>query len=152
MVWWAMMAVAQMQPVTEPAGVPVELMVMTEVSTARARAGDLVKLRVHRPVEQDGVTLVPEGAAAFGEVLRVRPGGMAMKKGALAIRLTRVVVNGRDMPLDGILDTKGRGGKGDGVAKVILAPFYAPFAPGNSARFKAGEIITGRLIAPPPLP
>lgn len=152
---WLMVAagLAAMQsetPATE--GLPIELMVMTEVTTASARRGDPVKLRVHRPVLHDGAMIVPEGAAAFGEVLDLSRSGIAMKRGGLSIRLTRVVVNGRDLPLDGAFGTRGRGGKSDDLVKVVLAPFYFPFAPGNSGKFKAGEVVTGRLIMSPPVP
>lgn len=129
-----------------PAAIPVELMVMTEVSTSRARAGDIVKLRVNRPVERDGIVIVQPGTAAFGEVVSVKGSGAAMKRGALAIRLTRLVIDGRSVPLAGEFDARGRGGKGDDVARILLAPIYAPFASGNAAKFKAGEIISGQLL------
>lgn len=127
------------------ADIGLELMVMTEVSTARAKAGDVVKLRLNRPVVIDGVIRIPAGTPAFGEVVDTRKSGMAMKRGKLAIRLVRIAATGCDLPLEGDLTTEGRGGKSDDAVKVLLAPFYAPFAPGNSAKFKAGDIVTGRL-------
>ena len=137
-----LMIAAQM---TSLATVPVELMVTREVTAESAKPGQLVKLVLNKSVPIEGRPAIPSGTPAFGEVVAVDPSGLAMKRGSLAIRLTRMVIDGSDVPLLGELSTKGRGGKNDDAVKVMLAPIYAPFAHGNSAKFKAGEIVTGRL-------
>lgn len=48
---------------------PVELMAPTEVSTADATPGMIFKLRVNKPIQVDGATVVPVGTPAFGQVV-----------------------------------------------------------------------------------
>ena len=55
----------------------IRLMVLNEVSTRRARAGDRFVLRVDEAVAVNGVTIIPLGAKAWGEVLDAEPSGIA---------------------------------------------------------------------------
>ncbi len=145
-------ALAAQQPVNAPVAVPaadVELMVMTEVNADSARRGDPVKLRLNRAFTLVDGTIVPEGTPAIGEVLDLKKSGMSLSRGSLAIRVLRIALPGRDIPLTGELNATGRGGKSDDAIKVLFVPVYAVFAPGNSAKFKAGEIVIAHLATAP---
>jgi hypothetical protein len=140
--------VADAPPIEEarlPAGTAIELMVLTEVSADRARAGDVVKLMLNKPIVRDGRTLVAAGAHAYGEVVSVGKSGPALKAGALQVRLRRLVVDGQNLPIDGSVEQKGHGGKSDDAVKVVLVPLYALFAPGNSGKLKAGDLVAAFL-------
>lgn len=131
-------------PAADAMGATVELMVMREVTGDRARPGAEVRLSVNRSVAVAGGT-IPYGASAFGEVVEASPSGLAMRRGAIAIRLTRLVIGGRDVALTGEFSARGNGGRGDDAVKVLFVPIYALFAPGNVGKVKAGQIVTGRL-------
>lgn len=135
-----------------PAGTEVELMVVTEVSTRDAKAGTPVKLRLNKPVMAGSVTVLPVGAPAFGVVEATQGSGIALTRGSLAVRITHIEVGGRAIPLTGEVEVRGSGGKHDDVAKLLLVPFYAPFAQGNSAKLKAGELLHARLGEALPVP
>ena len=141
--------VAAAPPVVEdarlPAGEAIELMVMTEVSGDRAQAGSIVKLMLNKPVTRGGCTLIAAGAPAFGEVVSVGKSGPALKSGSLRVRLVRLVVDGQDLPIDGDVQEKGRGGTSDDAVKVVLVPLYALFSPGNSGKLKAGDTVEAVL-------
>jgi len=126
----------------------VELMVMTEVNADRSRMGDPVKFIVNHSVKLGDGTIVPVGTPGFGEIVSLKPSGMAMQRGALSIRFVRLSLNGRDIPLAGGLTSEGRGGKSDDALQVTFAPMYAPFARGHSAKFKAGELVVAHLAEP----
>ena len=87
--------------------------------------------------------MLPEGTTAFGEVLTSEASKAALQKGKLSARLTHIDVSGQRIEISGDLSAVGKGGKSDDAVKLILVPFYAPFAPGNNAKFKAGEIVSG---------
>lgn len=130
-----------------PAQTAVELMVMTEVTAADARAGDRVRLRVHAPLTADGVVIVPEGAQAEGEVVAARRSGIAMRRGSLSVRVTRLMVDGREIALTGHVAAHARSGSDDAL-RLAIAPMWALIAANNSAKLKAGDIVTARLAAP----
>lgn len=123
------------------------LMVLTEVDGNRAQAGDKVKLRVHEPLTADGFVLIDRGAPAVGEVLTTDKSGLALERGKMAVRLTELVVEGRRLALDEEISVRGKGGKMDDALKIVLVPIYALFAPGNSAKLKAGELVTASVGA-----
>jgi len=141
----AAVATAAAEEARLPAGEPLELMVLTEVSAARAKAGDVVKLMLNKPVARGGQTLIASGSLAYGEVVAVDKAGPALKTGKLQVRLRRLVVSGQNLPIDGDVQEKGHGGTSDDAVKVILVPLYALFSPGNSGKLKAGDIVQATL-------
>lgn len=126
-------------------GVPLTLMIMTEVDSNRAQPGTPIKLRLHEPVVADGFVVIPKGAAATGEVVSNAKSGLTLKKGTITIRMKELAYGDRRFPMSTELVRKGKGGKADDALKVILVPIYALFAPGNSARLKAGELLTAPI-------
>ena len=118
----------------------VRLMVLNEVSTRTAKAGDRFVLRVDEDVIVDGIRIVPVGAKAWGEVLSAEASGGAGKAGKLNARLLYVEVGGDRIPILGENKTAGeKGTKQVAMAAIALGPL-ALLAPGNNAKLKAGEI------------
>ncbi len=89
--------------------------------------------------------VIPVGAAAQGEVVASEGSGAVMKRGKLAVRITSITLGGQSIPLDMALETKGKGGKNDDLWRTVLAPTWALFARGNSAKLKAGELLTAEV-------
>lgn len=132
-----------------PPGSEIELMVLAEIETRTAGPGTTVRLRVNRPLKVGDNVIIPVGALAYGRVDHVERSGIAGARGSLGVRLSHVVVDGADVLLaNDLMVFRARGGKGDDAARFILAPFYAPFAPANAAKLKAGDLITARIAGP----
>lgn len=125
----------------------IRLMVLNEVSTRKAKPGDRFVLRVDEPVVASGVTVIPTGTKAWGEVLEAKKSGSAGKGGQLAARLLHIELGGQQIPISG--ESKSKGEKGStqvALGMLGLGPF-ALFAPGNNAKLKAGEIFSAYLEA-----
>jgi hypothetical protein len=123
----------------------IRLMVLNEVSTKTAKPGDRFVLRVDEPVVVDGVTVIPIGAKAWGEVLDAKESGPAGKAGRLSARLLSVEVGSAQVPISGENKSAGEtGGNQIALGALALGPL-ALLARGNNAKLKAGEIFNGYI-------
>lgn len=122
---------------------PVHLMVLNEVSTKEHGAGHRFKLRVNRPVEVDGMTLVPVGTLAYGEVTSAESSGNVGKSGKVSARLLNIDLNGRAIPLSGDTSSAGNAGTAETIMGVLALGPFGLFAKGNNAKIKAGELMNG---------
>jgi hypothetical protein len=125
-----------------PAGTAIELMIVREVDSDRSRPGDPVKLRVNAPVVIDGTIVIPVGAQAHGEVTDISSSSGLLKRGRLAVDITSISVGDASIPLGTMLEQEARGGESDDFLKIALAPMWLPFSRGNSAKLKAGELLS----------
>lgn len=93
--------------------------VLEEVTTKKkaAKVGQRFMLEVAAPMEVDGVTVIPAGTPAWGEIVSVRNKGMWGKSGHLEAKPLFARVNGRQIRLTGSFDDKGK----TGTAGVISA-------------------------------
>lgn len=128
-------------------GTILELMVLNEVSSRTAQPGTRVVLRLNKPLLINGKNVLAEGTPVFGEVLETKMSGAAGAKGHLSARLTHIQNGTLRIPVTGDMSALGKGGKSDDALKWVLAPIYAPFAPGNNAKLKAGQIVNGAIDA-----
>lgn len=127
-------------------GTEVELMVLSEVNTRISAPGSVVRLRLNKPVLIDGKIALPVGTPAFGKVESLEKSAIAGTRGTISVRMTHIEAAGGRIPLaEDLLVYQARGGKHDDAAKLLLAPFYAPFSPANSAKLKAGELVHARI-------
>lgn len=136
-------------PASHPGTLPVEqdtlvrLMVLNEVSTRTTKPGERFPLRVDENVVVGGVTVIPVGAKAWGEVLSAEASGVVGKSGKLNAKLLYVEVGEDRVPLAGEAKSAGAGGTAETVLGVIgLGPFGL-LARGNNAKLKAGDIFNG---------
>ena len=154
---------ATAQPVIAPAAAPATPIVAPVTTSAVLRVGTVVPLRLseelttkgkklrvgHRfhletsePVMVNGVTVIPVGSPAVGEVTDVRNKGMWGKSGHLGARLLYVTVNGRQIRLSGAFDDKGvAGGVGAVAVSAIVFLPAGFFMTGTSAMVPVGTII-----------
>jgi hypothetical protein len=121
----------------------VRLMVVNEVSTKVARAGDRFVLRVDEDLEIGGIKIVPVGAKAWGEVLGAEESGAVGKAGKLTARLLYVDLPDGRLPLRGEQADSGPGGTGATVLAVVGLGVFGLFTRGTNAKLKAGQIFNG---------
>lgn len=122
------------------AGTPITLRILQEVTTKEkaARVGQRIKMEVASDVVVNGVTVIPSGSLAEGEVTSVRNKGMWGKSGRLEARALYARVNGRQIRLTGTFDDKGVTGTGAVVGAALLLPVAGFFMTGTSAVLPAG--------------
>lgn len=127
------------------AGTPVAFRLLEEVTTKKksAHVGQRFQLEVAAPVEVNGVTVIPSGTPAWGEVTGVRNKGMWGKSGKLDARLLYLRANGRQIRLTGTFDDKGVTGTGAVVGSVALLPLAGFFMTGTSAMLPKGGAVNG---------
>lgn len=119
-------------------GTGVQLETRADVSSKTAKAGDPVELAVTRPVLVDGVTVIPAGAPAKGEVAKARDNGLLGRSGKLDVQITSITAGGRDIPVRGSSDKKGSSGTIGAVgAGVVFLPL-AIVVKGKDAKIPAG--------------
>lgn len=127
------------------AGTPVVLRLMEEVTTKKkaARVGQRFMMEVAEPVQVNGVTVIPSGTPAWGEITGVRNKGMWGKSGKLDARILYLRVNGRQIRLTGTFDDKGVTGTAGVVGAVALVPIAGFFVTGTSAVLPKGGTVGG---------
>ena len=168
---WALLlasapALAQVAPAPAPiaapattsavlrAGTEVPLRLSEELTTKgkKLRVGQRFRLETAEPVVYQGLTVIPAGSPAMGEITDVRNKGMWGKSGKLGARVLYTTVNGRQIRLSGGFDDKGTAGGIGAVA--VSAVVFAPagfFMTGTSAKVASGTIVKGFLDEDVPL-
>lgn len=135
-------------------GTEVPLRLSEELTTKgkKLRVGNRFHLETSEPVMVNGVTVIPVGSPAVGEITDVRNKGMWGKSGHLAARLLYVTVNGRQIRLSGAFDDKGVAGGVGAVAVSALVFLPAGFfMTGTSATVPAGSVVKAFIDEDVPL-
>ena len=142
-------AVAPVQPLSQGnavlrVGTEVPVRLLEELTTKgkNLRVGHRFRLETSEPVMVNGVTVIPVGSPAVGEITDIRNKGMWGKSGKLNGRILHVTVNGRQIRLTGQFDDKGVAG-GIGAAAVSAIVFLPAgfFMTGTSAKVPVGAVI-----------
>jgi hypothetical protein len=115
------------------------------------RTGQRFRLTVAEDVKVSGVTVIPVGSPAVGEITEVRNKGMWGKSGHFTAQLLYVQVNGRQIRLSGTFDDKGVTGTAMVVTSVVLVPLAGFFTTGTSANIPAGSGVKGFVDEDVPL-
>nr|WP_166181106.1 hypothetical protein [Altererythrobacter segetis] len=152
----APMAIAA--PVTNNAvlrsGTELPLRLLEELTTKgkKLRVGNRFHLETSEPLLVNGVTVIPVGSPAVGEITDVRNKGMWGKSGHLNARLLYVTVNGRQIRLSGAFDDKGKAG-GVGAVAVSAVVFLPAgfFMTGTSAKIPQGTVVRAFIDEDVPL-
>lgn len=155
-------AVQAVVPIAAPAptnavlrtGTVVPLRLTEELTTKgkKLRVGQRFHMETAEAVLVQGVTVIPVGSPAIGEITDVRNKGMWGKSGHLGARILYVTVNGRQIRLSGAFDDKGvAGGVG---ATAVAALVFLPagfFMTGTSALVPLGAPVNGFVDEDVPL-
>jgi hypothetical protein len=100
------------QPVVVPAGTPLTVRLGEAVGSKISSPGQSFAATLSAPVEMEGRTIIPAGAAAQGTVVDAKPLGRFKGGAVLDIKLTSITVNGnpRDISTSAVVRTeKGKG-------------------------------------------
>jgi len=157
---------ASAQSLTLPEGTPIHLQTREDLSSKVARKGDKVELSVAEPVIVNGVTVIPVGAPATGEISRARDNGLLGRSGKLEIEVRQLSAEGRIIPLRGQENAKGKAGTIGAVGAGIVFLPLAIIVKGKEAKIPAGSKVDMYVdqpvqltdtsiqsdLAPPPAP
>ena len=145
-------------PITDRAvlrtGTEVQLRLLEELTTKgkKLRVGQRVRLETAESILVQGVTVVPVGSPATGEITDVSNKGMWGKSGHFAGRPLYLSVNGRQIRLSGAFDDKGvAGGVGAVAVSAIVFLPAGFFMTGTSAKLPAGTVVKGFVDEDVPL-
>lgn len=135
-------------------GTQVPLRLLEELTTKgkKLRVGQRIRMETSEPLIVQGVTVVPAGSPAVGEIAEIRNKGMWGKSGHLSGRVLYMMVNGRQIRLSGAFDDKGVAGGVGAVA--ISAVVFLPagfFMTGTSAKLPMGTVVKGFVDEDVPL-
>lgn len=127
-------------------GTPVPLKLSEELTTKgkMLRVGQRFRMETSEAVIVQGVTVVPAGSPAIGEITSVRNKGMWGKSGHFGARILYLTANGRQIRLSGAFDDKGVAG-GIGATAVAALVFLPAgfFMTGTSAMLPVGTAVNG---------
>lgn len=123
------------------AGTEVPLIMREELTTKKKklRVGQRFQMEVASNVTMHGITVIPAGSPAIGEVTEVRNKGMWGKSGYIGARVVSVQVSGRNIRLSGTFDDKGVTGTGGVVAAIAFVPIAGFLTTGTSAFIASGS-------------
>lgn len=160
-------ASAQAEPAAQPAvigavatgamlrvGTEVPLLLSEELTTRgkKLRVGSRFRMETAEAVVVEGVTVIPAGSPAVGEITDLRNKGMWGKSGRFVARILYVTVNGRQIRLSGGFSDKGTAG-GIGAVAVSAVVFLPAgfFMTGTSAKLAVGTPVKGFVDEDVPL-
>ena len=127
-------------------GTEVPMRLSEELTTKgkKLRVGQRFRMETTVPVVVQGVTVIPTGSPAVGEITDVRNKGGWGKSGHFGARVLSVTANGRQIRLTGSFDDKGKAGGVGAVA--VSALIFLPagfFMTGTSAQLPVGTPVKG---------
>lgn len=126
-------------------------MFVKEINSRIAHAGDRFRLRVDEPVFINGKPVIPVGSWAWGEIVSMESNGAVGRGGRLAAKLLYLDLPSGHLPLKGDVVNHG-GGNGAGVVMAVVGfGILGLLTAGDSARFKAGDMLTAYVDQASPL-
>lgn len=123
--------------------VPLKMAEPLTTNGKKLKVGQRFQLEVAEPVQVNGVTVIPAGSPATGEVTEVRNKGMWGKSGRINARVLYVRANWRQIRMTGQLDDKGTTGTVGVVGAIAVIPVAGFFVTGTSANIPLGSPVTG---------
>ncbi len=132
------------QQVVIPSNTEVVLRMSDELSSKgdQIKVGHTFRLTVAYDVRINGVTAIPSGTPAIGEVTMRTGKGVFGKSGKLEIALRRIDLNGQAIPIDGKFRQEGEGNTLAALGAVFIAGGLL-FVTGKSAVIPRGRELSG---------
>jgi hypothetical protein len=122
--------------------VPLKMAEALTTNGKKLKVGQRFQLETAEPITVAGVTVIPVGSPATGEVTEVRNKGMWGKSGRINARVLYVRANGRQIRMSGQLDDKGTTGTAGVVGAIAVLPIAGFFVTGTSANIPLGAPVT----------
>jgi len=104
------------QPVVIPAGTALTVSLGQTVGSKVSQPGQSFSATLSNPVQVEGKTVIPAGAAASGTVVDAKPLGRFKGGALLSLQLTSITVNGASQPIQTSSATETEKGKGKRTA------------------------------------
>jgi hypothetical protein len=123
--------------------VPLKMQELLTTNGKKLKVGQRFQMEVAENIMLNGVTVIPAGSPAVGEVTDVRNKGMWGKSGHINARVLYATVNGRQIRLSGQLDDKGTTGTAGVVGAIAVLPVAGFFVTGTSANIPIGTPVNG---------
>jgi hypothetical protein len=111
----------------------------------KSKVGDRFQLEVAEPLLVNGVTVIPLGSRATGEVTIMKNKGMWGKRGRLTAQVLNVRVGERQIRLTGTFDESGSAGTAGVVGAALVIPIAGFFVTGTSADIPSGTRVKAFL-------
>ena len=148
-------AVAEPAPVPAPAATTITLPANSEVvlrmaeelttKGGQAKVGTSFRLTVVYDVKVNGVTVIPAGTPAMGEVTWRTGRAVFGKSGKMEIALRSINLDGEQIEIEGKYRQEGEGDTLAAVGAVLLAPALGVIT-GKSAVIPRGKVMTGHTV------
>ena len=122
--------------------VPLRMAEALTTNGKKLKVGQRFQLETAEPITIGGMTVIPIGSPATGEVTEVRNKGMWGKSGRINGRVLYVRANGRQIRMSGQLDDKGTTGTAGVVGAIAVLPIAGFFVTGTSANIPLGAPVT----------
>lgn len=129
------------------AGTEIPLITREELTTKKKqlRVGQRFQMEVSANVTQGGVTVIPAGTPAIGEITEVRNKGMWGKSGYIGARIISLRLGDRYVRMTGTFDDKGVTGTAGVVGAIAFVPIAGFLTTGTSAFIASGSAAKGFL-------
>lgn len=128
-----------------PAGTPVRLRTLHQISTKENKPGDRIYLEVAESVYFRGQSIIPAGAPVVGEVTVVQRNGHFGKKGKIGVRLVSLETPHGPVRISGDTYDEGRSGTAASVATMALVSPLGFLIHGTSGNIAPGSPVKALL-------
>ena len=116
-----------------PSNTDVWLSLDSELTSKKARVGDVFDLKVSRDVMMGQYVVIPRGTPAKGRVSWRTGKGAFGKSAKMEFDLDSIILNGRTIPVAGHYPIEGQGNTGAAVGAVVAVGVFGAFVTGRSA-------------------
>lgn len=127
-----------------PAGTPVIVKLLQDISSKTANQGDPFEIELAADVVIDGRTIIPAGVKGRGQVVHSAPTGFGGRAGELILAARYLDLGGFQLKLRGFAAAKAGA---NNTAEALFIPVAGLFVTGTSAELKAGQIGRARTAA-----
>ncbi len=140
---------AQAATLKMPAGTPISLRVLNDVSGESANTGDLINLSVTSDVIVDGKVVIPANSTALGQIIKAKKKGLIGIPGEIAIQVTTVnAPNGSSIPVSVSKSSEGESKIVFSVVLSLICCLLFLLKHGGEAVIKAGTVLNATTVAP----
>ncbi|QMW21891.1 hypothetical protein [Sandaracinobacteroides saxicola] len=124
-------------------GTVIRLKTLDPLNSKFSKVGDRFNLTVEEAVKVNGITIIPAGARAVGEVTNVIKKGSFGRSGKMNTQLLYVMLGDQKVRIDGKSYDQGSSGTAATVGVAIVAGVFSAFVTGKSADFPIGTAMNG---------
>lgn len=128
-----------------PAGTPLVMRTLTQVSTKDNKPGDRIHLEVAENIIFRDQIVIPVGAPVIAEIAATQRNGHFGKKGKIEVRLVEVQTPHGPVRLAGSANDEGISGTAVSVATILLVSPLGFLIHGTSAHIPPGTVVKGQL-------